>query len=67
MILTMAMVILWKLLQAEITLEIETIDIIRFEDRMMVEYWSKSDTLAMIQQPEEPITNDTINNIRSVP
>ncbi len=49
------------------SLEMETIDIIRFEDGMMVEHWGKADYLGMLQQLGEPLTDEAINNIRSNP
>lgn len=48
-------------------LNVETIDIIRFEDGMMVEHWGKTDTLGMIQQLDANLSNETINNVRSAP
>ena len=48
-------------------LKIEGIDIIRFEDGMMVEHWGKADYLGMLEQLDQPLTRETINNIRSNP
>lgn len=49
-------------------LKIEGIDIIQFdEDGMMVEHWGKADYLGMLEQLDQPLTSETIKNIRSNP
>ncbi len=48
-------------------MKVETIDIIRFEDGMMVEHWGRTDTLGMIQQLGETPNESLINSIRVDP
>lgn len=48
-------------------LEVETIDIIRFEDGMMVEHWGRTDTMGMIEQLGEQLTPETMSNVRPSP